>query len=36
MGRVEDVVGVAFVLVKEDVGGMTGVPVPVDGGYFLH
>jgi NAD(P)-dependent dehydrogenase (short-subunit alcohol dehydrogenase family) len=36
MGRVEDVARMAVVLASEDVRWMTGVPVPVDGGYLLH
>lgn len=36
MGRVEDVARLAVVLGSEDVGWMTRVAVPVDGGYLLH
>jgi NAD(P)-dependent dehydrogenase (short-subunit alcohol dehydrogenase family) len=36
MGRVEDVARMAVVLASEDVRWMTGVPVPIDGGYLLH
>lgn len=36
MGRVEDVARMAVVLASDDVRWMTGVPLPVDGGYLLH
>lgn len=36
MGKVEDVARMAVVLASDDVKWMTGVPVPVDGGYLLH
>ncbi len=36
IGRVEDVARMAVVLASDDVKWMTGVPVPVDGGYLLH
>ncbi len=36
MGKVEDVARMAVVLASEDVRWMTGVPLPVDGGYLLH
>lgn len=36
MGQVDDVARMAVVLASDDVRWMTGVPVPVDGGYPLH
>jgi NAD(P)-dependent dehydrogenase (short-subunit alcohol dehydrogenase family) len=36
MGKVEDVARIAVVLASDDVKWMTGIPVPVDGGYLLH
>jgi NAD(P)-dependent dehydrogenase (short-subunit alcohol dehydrogenase family) len=36
MGKVEDVARMAVVLASDDVKWMTGIPVPVDGGYLLH
>ncbi|ERF72123.1 hypothetical protein EPUS_02914 [Endocarpon pusillum Z07020] len=36
MGRVEDVARMAVVLASEDVRWMTGVPLPIEGGYLLH
>ena len=36
MGRVEDVARMAVVLASDDVKWMTGIPLPVDGGYLLH
>jgi NAD(P)-dependent dehydrogenase (short-subunit alcohol dehydrogenase family) len=36
MGKVEDVARMAVVLASEDVRWMTGVALPVDGGYLLH
>jgi NAD(P)-dependent dehydrogenase (short-subunit alcohol dehydrogenase family) len=36
MGKVEDVARMAVVLASDDVKWMTGIPLPVDGGYLLH
>jgi NAD(P)-dependent dehydrogenase (short-subunit alcohol dehydrogenase family) len=36
MGQVEDVARMAVVLASEDARWMTGVALPVDGGYLLH
>ena len=36
MGKVEDVARMAVVLASDDVRWMTGIPLPVDGGYLLH